>query len=104
MTHFSDAPTRPRIPFGIRPRRADPVVLRLLGELREPTRPLYPMKYTESLMSGRGSASRGGGLRETGGTDKEEASQLGENVAHDVFPLNVAFFQPVMTLCREMNL
>lgn len=35
MTHFSDAPTRPRIPFGTRPRRADPVVLRLLRELRE---------------------------------------------------------------------
>jgi len=54
MTHFNDAPTRPRIPFGIRPRRAGPVVLRLLRELREHIqRRLYPMKYTKHLTLGR---------------------------------------------------
>lgn len=78
MTHFSDALTRPRIPFGIRPRRADPVVLRLLRELRERIRRLYPMKYTVRLTSSRGSASRSAATLEKRKIGREKVFHLGE--------------------------
>lgn len=95
MTHFSDAPTRPRIPFGIHPRRADPVVLRPLRELRERTRSLYPMKYTERLTV----RPRRWRPRRERWIEKEHL-----RLARNVFPLNVAFSEPVMTSCQEMNL
>lgn len=86
MTHFSDALTRPRIPFGIRPRRADPVVLRLLRELRERIRRLYPMKYTVRLTSTRGSASQEAVTLEKRKIGREKVLHLGETL-HKIFSL-----------------